>query len=266
MTGDDSRNGKEVADAQTADDEAASGDSVLTLEAVRQSFGDVSVLEGVSLDVRAESVTCLLGPNGSGKSTLLSIAAGLRTPDEGTVTGEIDAARDVGYLPQRPAFRPHFTVAETIGFYGSLVPTPIDEAATLERVGLAAVADRRVEHLSGGMVRLLGLAQATVGSPPVVVLDEPASGLDPQIRHRIADVIADLAADGAAVLMATHDLDAAERIADQVRILDDGEFVAGGSPSEIQSETAAESLGGAIDALIDREDAIGVRAGTGDRR
>jgi len=101
---------------------------------------------------------------------------------------------------------------------------------------------------------------------PVVVLDEPASGLDPQIRRRIADVIADLAADGAAVLMATHDLDAAERIADQVRILDDGEFVAGGSSSEIQSATATESLGGAIDALIDREDAIGVQAGTGDRR
>lgn len=240
--------------------------AVLALETVRHAFGDVSVLDGVSLDVQAGSVTCLLGPNGSGKSTLLSIAAGLRTPDDGGVTRRTDAAREVGYLPQRPAFRPHFTVAETIAFYGSLVPMEIDEAATLQRVGLEAVADRRVENLSGGMVRLLGLAQATVGSPPIVVLDEPASGLDPQIRHHIADVIAELAADGAAVLMATHDLEAAARIADDVRILDDGEFVAGGSPAAIEAETGTESLGAAIDALIDREDAIGVRAGTaGDR-
>ncbi|CCQ32428.1 Nod factor export ATP-binding protein I [Halorhabdus tiamatea SARL4B] len=244
-----------------------SGEVVLALEDVRHAFGDVAVLDGVSLDVKAGSVTCLLGPNGSGKSTLLSIAAGLRTPDDGAVTRRTaGAARSVGYLPQRPAFRPQFTVAETIAFYGSLVPMEIDETATLGQVGLDGVADRQVENLSGGMVRLLGLAQATVGSPPIVVLDEPASGLDPQLRHHIADVIADLAANGAAVLMATHDLGAAERIADEVRVLDDGAFVAGGSPAAIEAETGTDLLEGAIDALIDREDAIGVRSGTaGDR-
>ena len=247
-------------------DATTEGDTVLALSDVRHAFGDVSVLAGVSLELAADSVTCLLGPNGSGKSTLLSIAAGLQPPDRGTVTrGPTGAVRAVGYLPQRPAFRPRFTVAETIAFYGSLVPTAFDESAALRRVGLEGVADRRVEDLSGGMVRLLGLAQATVGSPPIVVLDEPASGLDPQLRRHIASVIADLAADGAAVLMATHDLDAAARIADEVRLLDDGEFVAGGSPADVTAETETDSLGAAIDALIDREDAIGVRAGTGDR-
>ncbi|WEL21661.1 ABC transporter ATP-binding protein [Halorhabdus sp. BNX81] len=255
--------------AESTDGEPDSHDgkeAVLTLQGIQQAFGDVSVLDGVSLDVQPGSVTCLLGPNGSGKSTLLSIAAGLRTPDDGTVTRRTDAPREVGYLPQHPAFRPHFTVAETIEFYGSLVVMDVDESSILKQVGLEAVADRRVEHLSGGMVRLLGLAQATVGSPPVVVLDEPASGLDPQLRRHIADVIADLAADGAAVLMATHDLDAAARIADAIRVLDDGEFVAGGSSQAVRADTDTDSLGAAIDALIDREDAIGVRAGAGDRR
>lgn len=248
------------------DSDESNRQAVLALENVRYAFGDVSVLDGVSLDVRVGSVTCLLGPNGSGKSTLLSIAAGLRTPDDGTVTRRTDAPREVGYLPQRPAFRPHFTVVETIGFYGSLVPTETNESAALRQVGLEAVADRRVENLSGGMVRLLGLAQATVGTPPVVVLDEPASGLDPQLRRHIADVIADLAADGVAVLMATHDLEAAARIADEIRVLDDGEFVAGGSPAAVAAETESDSLEAAIDALIDREDAIGVRAGSGGDR
>lgn len=265
MSGESSDAGAE-SQVGSPDRDESDGEVVLALEDVRHAFGDVSVLDGVSLDVQTGFVTCLLGPNGSGKSTLLSIAAGLRSPDDGTATRQSDGPREVGYLPQRPAFRPHFTVAETIAFYGSLVPTGVDEDASLQRVGLEDVADRRVENLSGGMVRLLGLAQSTVGSPPIVVLDEPASGLDPQLRRHIADVIADLAADGAAVLMATHDLDAAARIADEIRVLDDGEFVASGSPTVVAAETETDSLGAAIDALIDREDAIGVRAGTaGDR-
>lgn len=247
----------------------ATDDPVLELTDVRKSFGDVSVLEGVSLTVASGTVTCLLGPNGSGKSTLLSIATGHLAADGGTVHRQGDGAvhsagehgRQVGYLPQRPAFRPRFTVSETIEFYGKLVPEAVDVAAILARVGLDGVADRRVEHLSGGMIRLLGLAQATVGSPPLLVLDEPASGLDPQLRRHIADVIADLATD-AAVVLATHDLVATDRIADDVRVLDEGSFVAGGSPTDLRTETGADSLDGVFEAVLDRDGTIGVRSGT----
>lgn len=239
------------------------GEAVLELRDVRKSFGDVTVLDGVTLRAAPDSVTCLLGPNGSGKTTLLSIAAGLRGADDGRVQRPSDADRAVGYLPQRPAFRSRFTVQETIEFYSRLVDQAVDVDRILARVGLDGVADRRVEHLSGGMTRLLGLAQATVGSPPLLVLDEPASGLDPQLRRHIAAVIDDLATDGTAVVLATHDLVATDRIADEVRILDSGSFVGAGSPDALRAETGADSLDDVLDAVIERDAAIGVRSGIG---
>ncbi|WP_136689920.1 ABC transporter ATP-binding protein [Halorhabdus amylolytica] len=237
--------------------------SVLELRDVRKSFGDVTVLDGVTLRAAADSVTCLLGPNGSGKTTLLSIVAGLLDADGGSVERRDDTGRVVGYLPQRPAFRSRFTVQETIEFYGRLVPAEVDVDGILARVGLDGVADRRVEHLSGGMTRLLGLAQATVGSPSLLVLDEPASGLDPQLRRHIASVIADLATDGTAVIVATHDLVATDRIADEVRILDSGSFVASGSPDALRAETGTDSLDDVLDTVIERDETIGVRSGIG---
>lgn len=242
------------------------GEVQLTLKNVTQSYGDVLVLDGVSLAVHGGSVTCLVGPNGSGKTTLLSIAAGLLDPDEGGVERPTGVDRAVGYVPQQPSFRPQFTVAETIQYYAGLVPTSIDAEATLARVGLDDVANRRVEHLSGGMMRLLALAQATVGSPPLLVLDEPASGLDPQIRRHIADAIDDLASDGTGVLLATHDLRATERIGDRMLVLDDGHFLAEGSPTSLRRETGTDTLDDALDVLIDREDVMRVRSGTGGER
>ena len=237
--------------------------TVLELDDVSKSFGEVSVLSGVDLTAEAETVTCLLGPNGSGKTTLLSLSSGRLEPDSGTVKRRETSGRAVGYLPQRPAFRPEFTVRETIAFYGRLVPDEVDIPAILETVGLKGVADRRVEHLSGGMTRLLGLAQATVGSPPLLLLDEPASGLDPQISRHIAAVIEALAADGTAVVVATHDLVATDRIADEVRVLDDGQFVAVGSPDALRAETGADTLDDVLETVIERESAIAVRSGLG---
>ena len=236
---------------------------VLELIDVSKSFGTVDILDGVTLRAGPDSIICLLGPNGSGKTTLLSIAGGLLEADSGTVQRRGEDGRSVGYLPQRPAFRPRFTVRETIEFYGRLVPCAVDVEGVLRRVGLDGVADRRVEHLSGGMTRLLGLAQATIGSPPLVVLDEPASGLDPQLRRHIARVIADLATGGTAVVVATHDLVATDRIADEIRILDSGSFVARGSPDALRAETGKDTLDDVLDTVIERESEIGVRRGIG---
>jgi len=149
-------------------------DPVLSTESVTKSYGGVTALDDVSVSIPGTAVTALIGPNGSGKTTLLELLLGVERPSLGTVDYHgPEAVRRFGYLPQRPTFRPGFTVAETAAFYAGLVGD--DAERLLEAVGLDAVADRRVSALSGGMTRLLGIAQALAGDPPVVVLDERAA-------------------------------------------------------------------------------------------
>jgi ABC-type multidrug transport system ATPase subunit len=196
---------------------------------VEQSFGSVTVIESVSMSLEAGSLAALVGPNGSGKTTLLRTLAGLLEPDAGEVDYRVpDSARSVGYLPQQPTFRPGFTARETLAFYTTLVGSDQRPEAVLERVGLSDAADRRVEALSGGMTRLLGLAQATIGEPPVVMLDEPGSGLDPGMRRRTFEVAHALAEEGAAVLVTSHDLALVEKWCDRVSIIDGGSVVRAG--------------------------------------
>ena len=245
-----------------ASDTGVVGETILEVSDISRSFGDLSVLEGVSFDVEAGTVACLVGPNGSGKTTLIRIVAGLLAPDDGevSVAGNEDGERAVGYLAQQPAFRRQFTVAETISFYGSLVGGETDVEGIVDRVGLSPVADRRVDALSGGMMRLLGLAGTAVGDPSLLVLDEPSSGLDPMMTRHITDVIESLSREGNAVLLATHDLRSVERIADEVLVLGQGGLVASDSPEALLSETGTETLEDAMDALTARDE-IGVRAG-----
>ncbi len=215
--------------------------AVLRADAVSHSFDEVEVLDGISVDVQPGQVTAVVGPNGSGKTTLLRVLARLLTPADGTVEYRGPGRdREIGYLPQRPTFRPKFTARETIDFYQALVGEgPSDR---LSQVGLADAADRRVEALSGGMTRLLGIAQATVGDPPVVVLDEPGSGLDPGMRRRTFEVAGELAADGTAVIVSSHDLSLVERTADRVLVIDRGSVVADGSPDELLQTHGVGSL------------------------
>lgn len=208
------------------------------------SYGDVRVLHDVSVTVDAGAVTALIGPNGTGKTTLLRTLAGLADPTGGTIRYQgPDAPRNIGYLPQQPAFRPGFTVDETLAFYASLVGgarTAVPDR--LELVGLGDAVDRRVEALSGGMMRLLGIAQATVGDPPVVILDEPASGLDPGMSTRVFEGVREIADDGTAVLLTSHDMELVERTADEVYLLDDGVVAERGHPEAILDRLGVESL------------------------
>jgi len=222
---------------------------ILRAEDLDHSFGDVEVIDDVSVGVEAGDVTAIVGPNGSGKTTLLRLLAGLLTPTAGSVAylGP-DAEREIGYLPKRPTFRPGFTVYETIAFYEALVGD--EPGDLLEQVGLADAANRRVEALSGGMTRLLGVAQATVGDPPVIVLDEPGSGLDPGMRRRTFEVVRDLASGGTGVLLSSHDLELVERTADRVLVLDRGAVVADGSPEQLIEEYAVDSIWDVFEAAI----------------
>jgi ABC-type multidrug transport system ATPase subunit len=172
-----------------------------------------------------------------------------------TVSRRTDGVRDVGYLPQRPAFRAGFSVRDTLQFYSQFLDGVGDGEVTetLERVGLAGVADRKVGSLSGGMTRLLGLGQAVLGDPAVVVLDEPGSGLDPAMVERLFSVVGELAASGSAVVVASHELPAIEAHADTVAVLDRGSFVARDAPASLLSETGTASLSAAFLRLVEAD-------------
>lgn len=239
-------------------------EAAVAVEGVTHRYGDVTALADVSLRVPDGSVTAVVGPNGSGKSTLLGVVAGVVAPTEGRVrTGAEGTDRAVGYLPQEPRFRPEFTVEETLTFYATLLSSPVDVEAAAARVGLADVRDRRVDALSGGDRRLLGLAQATLGSPPVVVLDEPASGLDYRMTARVRDVVAGLATDGTAVLLTTHDLDRAAS-ADRLAVVDRGRVVARGPPTDVAEESGAAGLSAAL--IARTGDTPAVQSGAGGAR
>jgi ABC-type multidrug transport system ATPase subunit len=265
---------------------------ILIAADVEMGFGDVSVLDDVSIALHPGRVTALVGPNGSGKTTLLRIVAGLLSPDAGTVrlaterptktspsptdpslessgTSESDRAnidtadRLVGYLPQHPSFRETFTVAETLRFYADLVDEDTSSVADrLGDVGLDEVADRRVGGLSGGMTRLLGLAQATVGDPPVVVLDEPTSGLDPRMTTHVFSAVEAMSTTGQAVLLATHDLAAVEEVVDDVLVLDRGGVAARGPIEAVCTREDVEDLPAVFAELVAASDGITVRAGS----
>jgi ABC-type multidrug transport system ATPase subunit len=231
-----------------------SADPVLSVEGLGHSFGDVAVFSDLAFSAEAGAVTALVGPNGSGKTTLLRAILGLVAPDEGTVRlpDPAESGRRVGYLPQEPSFRAAFTVEETLQFYADLLDAETDVAETVARVGLSEAADSRVDALSGGMNRLLGVGQAVLGDPPLVVLDEPTGDLDPRMTEYIFELVGDLADEGTAVLLATHNLAGAAE-ADSVLLLDHGDVVAAGSPEEFVADADADSFREAFLTLTGRE-------------
>ena len=261
---DDTTDADDKTDADATDEQSATESTigptepVLVADGVSKAFGDVEVLRDLSLSVASGSATAIIGPNGAGKSTLLRTLAGVIPPTEGHVSYRgPEARREIGYLPQQPAFRSGFTARETLAFYTAFVGGEPD--ALLDSVGLEAAGDRRVEALSGGMRRLLGIAQATVGDPPVIVLDEPSSGLDPGMGRRMFEVVADLAAGGTAVLYSSHDLAQVERVADRVVVVDRGRVVDDGPPERLCRRHDAESLQDLFDALVaDRSGSVAV--------
>ena len=250
MTEPTTRSGRTDEDTDMSDTELPK--PILTVDGIEHEYGRTTVLEGVSFEVRPGDVTAVIGPNGAGKTTLIRSIVGLHEPSGGEIRYRgPDATRPIGYLQQRPAFRPGQSVREALGFYASLAgETDADSFERLERVGLSAAADHNVENLSGGMTRLVGIAQATIGDPPLVVLDEPASGLDPGMSARIFEVAEELAAAGTALLLSSHDLTLVERSADRVALLDDGSIVRQGSPADICDESGADSLLSAFESSV----------------
>lgn len=224
----------------------ATGTWAVELRAFAKSYrsdwtgGRVHAVQSLSLRLAPGQVLGLLGPNGSGKSTTLKALAGLLAPTAGEclIGGHpagSDAAREsVGYLPESPVFAPHLTGREFLAYCAGLSGVTAGRVAeVLVWSGLADAAERRLTTYSKGMTQRIGLAQAMLHDPAVVLLDEPAGGLDPEGRLLLGRLIRDLAARGKAVVFSSHLLAQAEELCDQIAILGQGRLLAAGTPAEL---------------------------------
>jgi ABC-2 type transport system ATP-binding protein len=210
--------------------------TAISTAGLTKHYPGVAALSDLTLDVPKGSIYGFLGPNGAGKSTAIKLLAGLTRPTSGRasvagipITAGDHYRREVGYLAQEPKFYPWMTGRQTLRFVTSLYPPERrsgDKAITdiLGRVGLADTADRKAGTYSGGMRQRLGIAQALVGRPSVLLLDEPVSSLDPIGRKEVLELMRDLKGE-TTVFYSTHILDDVERVSDYVAILDEGKLV-----------------------------------------
>ena len=213
----------------------------LDITGLTKRYRAVTAVDGLTLHAARREVTALLGPNGAGKTTTVEICEGYRSADAGTVRVlGLDPARDgrelrpqVGVMPQSGGIPPAARPAEYLRLMASFHARPADPAALLDRLGLTNAARTPVRRLSGGQQQRLSLAAAVIGRPLLLFLDEPTAGLDPQARRATWDLIAELRAVGVSVVLTTHLMDEAERLADHVAIIDHGRLVASGTPAAL---------------------------------
>jgi ABC-2 type transport system ATP-binding protein len=213
-------------------------------------YGDVVGVNGISLTAQAGEVLALLGPNGAGKTTTVETLEGYRKPASGTVRVlDLDPQRDhrqlrqrIGVMLQRGGVYPGMTPREAVNLFARYYDAPEEPEGLLYRVGLTSVATTPWKRLSGGEQQRLSLALALVGRPWVAFLDEPTAGVDPQGRLAIRAVVRDLRSSGVCVLLTTHEMEEAERLADRIVIIDHGTVVAAGTPAELMTEGASQEI------------------------
>jgi len=204
-------------------------------------YGRTVAVAGLSLQAERAQVTAILGPNGAGKTTTIEICEGYRRPDEGIVRVlGLDPVRDarelrpkVGVMLQSGGIPTAARPGEYLRVMASFHTSPIDPGFLIGQLGLAGCLRTPFRRLSGGQQQRLSLAAAVIGRPELVFLDEPTAGLDPQARHATWDLIAGLRDAGAGVILTTHYMEEAERLADRVAVFDHGHLVASGTPAEL---------------------------------
>jgi lipooligosaccharide transport system ATP-binding protein len=220
--------------------------ALLEARGLIKRYGDAEVVRGLDMHISQGECLGLLGPNGAGKTTTLKMLLGLIEPDAGSIEclglpvprAAREARIRIGIVPQTDSLDPDFTVAENLQVYGRYFRLPEDILkdripGLLEFAGLAGKANAKVPTLSGGMKRRLTLARALINDPDLIVLDEPTTGLDPQARHVIWQGLRSLTTQGKTLLLTTHFMDEAERLADRLLVLDQGLKIAEGSPREM---------------------------------
>jgi ABC-2 type transport system ATP-binding protein len=216
---------------------ASTGEQTVTLAArgLTRRFGSRVALDGVDVELHAGELIALVGPNGAGKTTLLSILAGVQQPDAGEITS-VRGGAAVGWVPQQPALYSKLSVAENLRLFARLEKLSDPEAAVvrmLAQTGLEDRADEEVGRLSGGNKQRVNIAIGLLCEPPVLLLDEPTSSLDPGQRERLWAFIRELASRGTTVAYSTHNVVEAERYAERVLVLDQGRLVFSGTAAEL---------------------------------
>jgi ABC-2 type transport system ATP-binding protein len=240
------------------------GSSTLLLRGLRKSFADVVAVDGLDLDVMAGECFGLLGPNGAGKTTTLEICEGLTAADSGTVellgfdwaSGANELRQRIGIQLQETQFPEKLTVDETLRLFRSFFRRGIPVEESIRTAQLEEKRHARVGTLSGGQKQRLAMACALVGDPELLFLDEPTTGLDPQARRHLWDLVDGLKQAGRTIILTTHYMDEAERLCDRVAIMDHGRIIALGTPQQLIASVGGEHI--VQFALIGRETGDGL--------
>jgi ABC-2 type transport system ATP-binding protein len=224
--------------------------AALVVRGLRKSYGSVEAVNGLDLEVGPRECFGLLGPNGAGKTTTIEICEGLVDRDAGDVqmlgrTWERDAQalrQRIGISLQETQLSDKLTVRETLALFRSFYDHPQDVAYVLAQVQLEEKAGARISTLSGGQKQRLAVACALIGDPELLFLDEPTTGLDPQSRRQMWDVIDRFRSSGRSIVLTTHYMDEAERLCDRIAIVDQGRVIARGTPAELIASLGAEQV------------------------
>jgi ABC-2 type transport system ATP-binding protein len=219
----------------------------LAVHGLARHYGAVKAVDGIGFQVTAGEVFGLLGPNGAGKTTTLECILGLVRPDAGRIEigGDADPASaraKVGAVLQATGLPDKITPSEALTVFGAFYPAPLDPQMLLKRFGLVEKANAAFDTLSGGQKQRLALALAFVGNPRLLLMDEPTTGLDPQMRREVQDHIAAIREEGRAVLLATHDMAEAERLCDRIAVIAQGRIIASGVPRDLIAASGAATL------------------------
>jgi ABC-2 type transport system ATP-binding protein len=216
---------------------------VIEVEHLVKRFGGFTAVQDISFGVQAGQVAAVLGPNGAGKTTTIEILEGFLAPSGGTARvlgadprrGSRAWRARIGLVLQSTSLDMQLTVAEALGLYAGLFPRPMPAAAVLDMIGLGPDAATRIGALSGGQRRRVDLGLAIIGRPEILFLDEPTTGLDPEARRELWAIIQSLVAAGTTVLLTTHYIEEAQRLADRVIVLAEGRVVADATPGQLRA-------------------------------
>jgi ABC transporter related protein len=215
--------------------------NIIDVHGLTKRYGDQTVVKGIDFSVEKGEIFGILGPNGAGKTTTLEMLEALRTIDGGTaVIDGIDVAKHpkkikdiIGIQLQSTNFYDHLTLTEQLKMFASLYGGKVDVAALLAKVQLAEKAKNYVEQLSGGQKQRFAIASTLVNSPKVLFLDEPTTGLDPQARRNLWELIKQIREEGVTIVLTTHYMDEAELLCDRLAIMDNGQIITTDSPHNL---------------------------------
>jgi len=215
--------------------------AIIEVRELVKRYGDLTAVNGISFEVRQGEIFGIVGPNGAGKPTTLDVVETLKPPTAGHVSIDgFDALREpwqvkrlIGVQLQAAGFYPGLTLRELLHLFAGLYDVKVDATAMLRKVQLEDKARTRFEKLSGGQKQRFSIASTLVNQPRVIFLDEPSTGLDPQARFNLWELVRQIRGDGVTVVLTTHYMEEAEKLCDRVAIMDEGRIVASGTPNQL---------------------------------